>query len=167
MTHLFQYAKSTDPEVIATIEASQECYPEFVRRAAEWAESLGLTVDHVRFFRLIGGGYAVAKLTQNPEGFGRWTKGGRPFVSNKAERERMHAVTVRTKPVPGLPSDVMGEGREGTHLLTPNTFISQGAAWAMFSMTPDRGQDFGPQWSECKGSEAMAAREALAEEVTR
>lgn len=158
----FQYAKSADPDVIAAIERNETLYPQFVAKVTEWAESLGLAAADVRMSLMFGDGYRVTHVARNPEGHGVWTKKGTPHATqNRPERGRMDMLTVRKEAVPGLPTNLMAESREGSYFLTAAPFISQGAAWVAFSRRPTAGGTFGPQWVEVKGSEAMAAREAL------
>lgn len=170
--HAFpQYAKSTHPEVIATVEANAAGWREHHAQACAFAERFG--ADRGAYFP---GGWgarssvaainAPAKPTdgdwkRGPSGYG-WA----PFKRNPL-RQEFDALTFTRQPVPGLPEMLRGPDLgNGRHMIvTPTPFIREGVAYVGFSIVP-AGHEYGPPvthadggWEEILGSEYHSALE--------
>lgn len=160
-----QYAKSADPEVIAAIEKNEADMDAAVERIKQWSRERGGGGDAA--VRWAWGGVLVHGLPSKPEGFGRWTATAphRPFKNNTAEVEAMDALDYRPDTIPGSPGPAYGERRRdwSRMLMSPAPFVVDGVAYHGYSEMPDQDAngDIGPQWVEIKGSEYLAAKEAL------
>lgn len=106
-----QYARSTDPEVVAAIEKNDTDMAAAIERIKEWSHERGGDGDAaVRWW----GGVRVLGLPVKPEGFGRWTSDSphRPFKNNTAEVEIMEALDFTESDVPGSVSSAYGPRNE-------------------------------------------------------
>jgi|GEM_PF-3139052 len=173
MTRVLQYAKTTDPDVLAAVAEGERIRLEFNQAALAFAEKHAspgdeptAIVDHFAGSRRVVGIHSTEKPTS-----GRWTRGysgrgWRPYKSNAAYDE-MAALHRRAPEVPGAPTMVDGEYRsDGSHMsYFPAVFAVDGAAYFGMGGLPAKEQhgrdaEVGPQWTEILGSEFMAAKEA-------
>jgi hypothetical protein len=165
-----QYAKSTDLEVIATIERNHAGEREAGKRINAWITQFG-TDGFYAHRRWPGGPPALAiralALDEKPVGHGVWVwgyqrRGVRPGKKNPLLQE-MEALKWTGEAVPGLDDQFEAANpREpgfGFWMLDARPFIALDAAWVMLSMLPNKGE-FGSQWVEVKASEAHAAKES-------
>lgn len=167
-----QYAKSTDPEVIATIEENELSRRAWIDDTKAWFDKTILTsTPGAKLFlfstrtaiRLSG---IVTSDEKKPAG---WKSNYRsrsrfePRMDNPLRAE-WDARRWQAASIPGLPafltSSVPGESQSWWRM-HPSPFISSGAAWLALGHMPDPDSpDFGPQWTEVRASQAMAAKEA-------
>lgn len=165
-----QYAKSTDPEVLATMERNQAGYAEASRRIYEWVGQFGTQSFYVDRGFPSGRpkiGVRAVVLDEKPIGHGQWAIGAggygfRPAKNNPLYAE-MCALSWVGENVPGLTEQFKADDPESFgrwYMLDPKPFFALGAAWVMLSRLPTSGE-FGPQWVEVKASEAYAAKESL------
>lgn len=170
MNNLPQYMKSTDPEIVATIERREVAYQEWRARAFEWAQKItGLPHDKVGI-RI--NGWTNDRMTLNGfypwqvEGVdlpGGWTKDPvRPKKNNPEYAEFSRIRTYRAEMVPGRPNIADGHGYFGAGTL----FTHEGVAYSGFNFLPEglNSRDQGEGWEEIRGSEYMAAWEAAVED---
>jgi hypothetical protein len=176
-----QYAKSTDPEVIKTVEANKARIAEFNDRAHAFQDKYGddsadgaiLVWSHLDDRRL-GGVIARKKPTD-----GQWKVAGRrggawePFKNNPLRAE-FDAVKCKGDVPKGL-SEYYLTGysrREGTYSMhSPQTFVHDGVAYMGLGGSPLADQSGGwgdgtfdtAVWAEILGSEFMAALDAYNE----
>jgi len=165
---LFQFAKSTDPAVIATIERNRQGRYDWQKRACAFATAHGAK-DGSFYPTSFGGRWDVLAInTKDEPTTGRWKRmrrGWAPYRNNPLAKE-MDAIRFTCEPVPGLPSLLhSAEDPDWRHyVMTPTPFVHDGVAWLGLSHAPvdsDRNESFGPQWVECLASEYHAAREAI------
>lgn len=161
----YQYAKSTDPEVLAAIAANRAGLDGFYAQCEVWAAERGIPAEDVAVGNTFGV-WTLRGVRNKPEGRGRWARNARsltyrPYVSNIKEFEAWRKVRFALAPILGLPDHFEAEDRrEGTIMwMTPRPFIHDGTAWLILPQMPTLGVIEEP-WTEAKGSEAHAAREA-------
>lgn len=169
-----QYARTTDPTVIAAIEANRTGRRTFHDRATAFAAKHGSpkgaylpsSFAGMHNVRAIGG-------TDKPT-TGRWKRGWddrgwRPFKNTDLERE-LDAIQFVEKPVPGLPDIAHGDYTpSGAQHISPGTvFVHEGVAYVgyPFAPTDDTERAATPaDWEEIKASQFHAAMEAFNEAV--
>ncbi|WP_172664051.1 hypothetical protein [Propionibacterium freudenreichii] len=167
-----QYAKSTDPEVIATIEENELSRRAWIDDTKAWfGKTIRTGIPGAKLFlfstrtaiRLLG---IVTSDEKKPAGWKFCWRSRSRF-----EHERT---------IPCAPHGTHAGGKQrrsqvcrGSHVLRVGRvtelvedvslpFISSGAAWLDLEHMPDPDSPhFGPQWTEVRASQAMAAKEAL------
>lgn len=173
MTYIPQYATSTDPGVVAAIEANRAARKEFMEQALAFARKYG---NHPKQSfqpgRMNYGGLRLIGIGgDKPTEHGQWasaTKKGawRPAKRNPILAE-MEAISYDGIPVPGTSPEYLG-GHRGweTVVLYPTFFVIDGTAWFRLSEAPSENQDspFGGTldtdlWTEALGSAWHAAYE--------
>jgi hypothetical protein len=161
-----QYAKSTDPEVIAVVTDNASGLQRAVEVACVWAESKGSPEG--RFYgNSFLGVFSVhaLPLPEKPKGWANGYRGhGYRPRANSPEEAEMKALGWSKARVPGLPDHFEGamNDQAQTKWFSPTPFLSGDAAWVLLSEMPVKGE-FGEQWTEVKASEAYAAKEAHAD----
>lgn len=177
-----QFAKSTDPDVIAAIEAQTYRAVAFLTRAVAFARVHGGKDAQASVWTgpALDGPGTHMRMTgitncRRPSG-GQWTKGRhgwRPFKSNPLYQD-MAAVAEELPGIPGLPNQVAGPtDRDGTRwTLYPDPFIQDGVAYFGLSKAPavDQsrfGGNLGDQWSGVLASEYADAQDAYNAGVSR
>lgn len=172
MTTFPQYAKTTDPAVLAAVGANSVGWKAFHDSACAFAIANG--VEGGSYYPgSFAGSHRVRALggEQRPT-TGRWKAGyggygWLPFKSNPLHAE-LEAIRFEEESLPGLPDMIDGPYLpNGSHVLyTPKPFIWGGAVYVGFSGAPvDRGRRNQPDpseggWVEILGSEFHAAKEA-------
>lgn len=165
-----QYAKSTDPEVLATMERNEKEHRKAGLRIKAWLARFGATAFYAHQGWPSGPpelGVRALVLDEKPVGHGQWAMGPggnsfRPAKRNPLYAE-MQALSWVGEIIPGLEAEFKATDTENpwrTWHLDARPFSALGAAWVMLSKLPDSGE-FGPQWTEVKASEAYAAKESL------
>ena len=168
-----QYATSTDPEVIATIEENERSRREWIDDTKAWFGKTILTnIPGAKLFlfstrtaiRLSG---IVTSDEKKPAGWKFGYRSRSRFEPRKDNplRSEWDARRWQAASIPGLPafltSSAPGEPWSWWRMY-PRPFISSGAAWLDLGHMPDHDSPhFGPQWTEVRASQAMAAWEAL------
>lgn len=168
-----QYAQSTDPEVIATIEENERSRRAWTDDTKAWFHKTILTsIPGAKLLlfstrtaiRLLG---IVTSDEKKPAGWKFCWRSRSRFEPRKDNplRATWDARRWQAASIPGLPvvltSSVSGELQSWLRMY-PCPFISSGAAWLDLEHMPDPDSpDFGPQWTEVRASQAMAAKEAL------
>lgn len=164
-----QYAQSTDPIVIATIERNATETERFHERACDFAQAHGVP-DGAYYRTLFAGSYAVFAIGGDTKPTtGRWAKhpraGWRPFKNTPLYAE-MKGLGLRLDEVPGLPqlveSSMSGDGRRT--ISSPTPFVLDGVAYVGFSFRPENGDDT-DLWTEVKASEFFRAMETWNEQL--
>lgn len=166
MGNLPQYMKSTDPEIIATVERRMEAFWAWRKQAFEWAAKItGLPEKDVGI-RINGWSndqvLLVGFYPWQVEGIdlpGGWTKDPvRPKKNNPIYKDYAKIATYKAEKVPGRPNTASGDGYWGGGSL----FVHDGAAYSGFGFIPEglNSHDQGEGWEEIRASEYMAAKEA-------
>lgn len=167
-----QYAKSTDPEVIATIEENERSRRAWIDATKEWFGKTVLTsipgADLFIFptrtsMGLLG---IVTSDEKKPAGWKFCWRSHSRFEPRKDNplRAEWDARQWQAALIPGLPVFLMSSvsGNFQSWVMYPRPFISNGAAWLDLGHMPDPDSpNFGPQWTEVRASQVMAAKEAL------
>lgn len=167
-----QYLKTTDPDVIATLERNAAKRAEFVERATAWANERGFpsaVAWRTDSRTTPPNREAVLGLPWQPEGFGEWTKPrdgySKPKVSNLPEQAAMKALTFTPEPITSLPTIVSTPGahpqQRVTYYYDPMVFVHDGAGYAGYAAAPEYMDRLpGNEWVEIVGSEFTVARHA-------
>lgn len=166
MSTIYQYMKSTDPEVVATVERNDESRRAWRERLFEWASELtgkpaedltlgvvGWENDCLRFKGFHKSQVAGVNLP------GRWTKDPvRPYKTNPFMEEYRKVASWKAETVPGRPGTLYGDGYFGGG----TTFVVDGVAYSGIGFTPESRElyDSVDRWQEIKASEYYAAVEA-------
>lgn len=173
-TTIPQYARSTDPEVIATIERNRAGEVDFNRRASEFAATHGSPNGAFYPSRFAGSHSISAIGGEEKPTTGRWKKGYHghgwvPFKNTELEAE-MDAIRFTEESLPGLPDLVYGPYTSRGQVVSRGTrFVHDGVAYLGFSAAPladqpERATVTGDgHWEEIKASEFHAALEAYNE----
>ncbi len=174
---LLQYAKSTDREVVETVQRNTDNRQAAIKRCAEWAEAHGS--NNGAFYPATGFGGQMGihglPFLMGVDGEGMppasWVRGklppdGRRPRRGTAEAKEMEALRWVPEMVPGAPDycESKGDVNGSFYWMTPAPFVHDDAAWVLLGHQPTRG-DFGEQWVEVKASEAYAAKEAYADDA--
>lgn len=169
MNPVYQFMKSTDPEVVAVVNRRKEARENWVQQVSQWASDLtGISTDEVSVWtrgwandRIRVTGLDPRQVAQAGVKLpGKWTKDPmRPYKNNPLSAEVPKAY--RAEKVPGRPNVAYGLSRMGAGAL----FVYQGIAYSAFSFKPeDTASDAdGARWQEIKPSEYYAAAEAYEE----
>jgi len=173
-----QYAKSTDPEVIATIKDNEARAKEARERAHAFQERYGDDADGQIFISAHAGGVRLAGVLakEKPTAGGRWKVGRRhgvwePWRNNelRAEFDSIASAGVIPK---GLDRFYVTGYRDGSTIMhTPQTFVHDGVAYMALGSAPLADQSAGwgdgvfddTVWTEALGSEIHAALDAYSE----
>lgn len=167
-----QYATSADPEVIATIEENERSRRAWIDDTKEWFDKTirtsipGAKLLLFSFVNTLRPSRIVTSDEKKPAGWKfcyRSSSRFEPRMDNPLRTE-WDARRWQAASIPGLPafltSSVPGESQ--SLWMYPRPFISSGAAWLVLEHMPDPDSpNFGPQWTEVRASQAMAAKEAL------
>ena len=167
-----QYAMSADPEVIATIEENERSRRAWIGDTRAWfyktilASIPGAKLFLFSFANTLRPSEIVTSDEKKPAGWKFcWRSRSRfePRMDNPLRAE-WDARRWQAALIPGLPvfltSSAPGEPQSWWRMY-PHPFISDGAAWLDLGHMPDPDSPhFGPQWSEVRASQAMAAKEA-------
>ena len=167
-----QYATSADPEVIATIEENERSRRAWIDDTKAWFDKTIRTgIPGAKLFLFSSGNILrpsviVTSDEKKPAGWKFGWRSRSQFEPRKDNplRAEWDARRWYAASIPGLPafltSSVSGEFQ--SWWMVPRPFISGGAAWLVLGHMPDPDSpDFGPQWTEVRASQAMAAKEAL------
>lgn len=166
MSTVYQYMKSTDPEVVAAVERNNQSRRAWKERLFEWASELtgkpkedltlglvGWKNDSLSFKGFYSSQVAGVELP------GKWTKEPvRPYKNNPFMDEYRKVAVWRAEAVPGRPGTLFGEGYFGSGVM----FVQDGVAYSGVGFTPEEkasGND-AMHWQEIKASEYHAAAEA-------
>lgn len=171
MSTIYQYMKSTDPEVVAAVERNEQSRLEWKDRLFEWASDLtgkpraeltlqvvGWNADRLSFKGFYKSQVAGVDLP------GQWTKEPvRPYKTNPFMKEYRKVASWEAEAVPGRPGTLYGDGYFGGGA----TFVVGGVAYSGVGFTPEPNQsdDSADRWQEIKASEYYAATEAYEEEA--
>ena len=167
-----QYATSTDPEVVATIEENERSRRAWIGDTKAWFyKTIQASIPGAKLFLFSFGdtlrpSEIVTSDEKKPAGWKFcWRSRSRfePRMDNPLRAE-WDAHRWQAASIPGLPSVLTSSvpGEFQSWWMYPRPFISDGAAWLDLGHMPDPDSpDFGPQWSEVLASQAMAAKEAL------
>lgn len=154
---LHQYAKSTDPDILAAVTAYWEAVAAARGNAIDFADKYGNGLGIYAGIR--HGQYVASGIAgDRPKGHGQWKRLGHgwgPYKRNPIHAEHA-ALTVDLPPIPGLPKTVWGDGYIGS----PQAFIHDGAAWYGIGFTPKPEYEADPRWEEVRVSEYNAALDA-------
>lgn len=178
MSRIPQYARSTDPGVIAAVERNRAARQEFTEAADAFARKYAPDGDG-RFFMSDGWGtewYLVGISSPSKPTAGQWKKGRGagcwvPFKNNPIHRE-MVDVRRRRAAIPGLSTTYAGEhNRDGSQAIYfPTAFVHDGAVYMGMPGVPiadQEGSGFGSTefdanlWTEIYPSQWHAAKEAV------
>lgn len=166
-----QYAKSTAPEVIATIEENERSRQAWIDDTKTWFDKTVLpSIPGAKLFLFstrttIGLSGIVTSDEKKPAGW-KFSYQSRfePRKDNPLRAE-WDARRWQAASIPGLPVFLMSFApveHQSWWRMYPSPFISNGAAWLNLEHMPDPDSpNFGPQWTEVRASQAMAAWEAL------
>lgn len=163
MSRVFQYARSTDPEVIAIVQRNWAKRAEAIARQFEWCSKFGAEEYYIS-----GPPPSVdiraLKLHVRPKGFGNWARGAAPDTYRPAKNnplyKEMQELAFEAEGIPGCPgvlfksSPYMNASRWGS----PLVIAHDGAAWSGIGFAPTEGE-FGPQWDEALPSRFLSAQE--------
>lgn len=160
-TTLPQYARSTDPDVIATVERNRQHEADFREKVAALSEKWTGDRGNAWIDRGAGGSVLIGlRMTreQVEAAPGEWKKPDRlgavrPYKSNPLSQE--FALHAKHEEVPGRPSLLHGENWIGGGAV----FVHDGAAWTGCNFVPDAPAD--DRWTEVLASEFNAAMEAV------
>lgn len=163
---IHQYARSTDPEVVAVIERNDAKRDAFHEAAIAFAREHGDAAEPA-YFGDSTHLTAIASATKPTSG--QWTRvlggrGWRPYKSNPLMAQMM-ALTPKLEPVPGLPRTAVSPANSDglRYRMWPTPFVLDGVAWLTLGHAPAQTDDsFGEQWTEVLASEALTARERWA-----
>jgi hypothetical protein len=175
-TTVAQYARSTDPEVIATIERNRAGVVDFNARAIAFAASHG-SPNGGFYPSAFAGSHSISAIDGDTKpSTGRWKKGYRdigwvPFKGSELEGE-MEAIRFDEESLPGVPDMVYGAYTARGQVVSAGTrFVHDGVAYLGFSSTPLAVQPETVKgdghWEEIKASQFHAALEAYNEELTQ
>jgi hypothetical protein len=170
-----QYAKSSDPAVLATAERNRAARAAFAAKALAFARQYGTGPDINARVAGWGGAYSiVAIISADKPTAGRWKVGRNglgwtPFKNNPVHAE-MDAITYQPEPIPGLAESYAGEMNPdwSTPVYFPAVFVHDGVAYMSLRGIPASNQDgepfgsseFDPDlWTEILPSEWHAAHE--------
>ena len=167
-TTIPQYARTTDPTVIETLQRNDAGYREFSQKAAAFATEHG---DGRYLASSFGGSHFVVGIgAEDKPTTGRWKKGPRgkgwaPFERSELAKQ-MEAIRFVEEPVPGLPSLVYGPfTSRGQQAGAGARFVHEGVAYFGVGFVPDADQDEEvvgtADWQEIRTSEFYAAFEAV------
>lgn len=156
-----QYARSTDPDVIAAIERNADHEAEFRKKVAALSEKWTGDPGNGWINRGSGGSSFIGlRMTreQVEAAPGQWKKPGRsgerrPYKSNPIAPE--FSIRAKHETVPGRPDVLWGENWMGAGAL----FVHDGAAWSGVGFVPINPAD--DRWAEVLASEFHAAKEAV------
>ena len=178
-TFIPQYAKSTDPEVLAVIARNIEGRERFREAAAAFAKEHGAESFYVGTW---GGSWHLSAIpgAEKPK-TGQWKQARRrgtwePFKNNPVRKE-FDSLRFNAERIPGLAEMYAGpHNPDGSQMLmTPRVFVYDGVAYMSLPAIPDKDQhgfgsgEFDTEiWAEILPSEWHAAHEAhTGAEVTR
>ena len=166
MSTIYQYMKSTDPEVVAAVERNEQSRRGWGDRLFEWASELtgvprselrlrtvGWSNDSLRFTGFYKSQVAGVDLP------GQWTKEPvRPYKTNPFIKEYRKVASWEAEAVPGRPGTLYGDGYFGGGA----TFVVDGVAYSGVGFTPEsnKSDDSADRWQEIKASDYYAATEA-------
>jgi hypothetical protein len=163
MTSFPQYAKSTDPEVLAAVQRNKEGDEAHHQKCLAFAIANG--VENGAYIKSSWGGRALrAVMGDKKPTTGQWKKGGGgygwvPYKNNPLYKEYDELVFNHER-VPGHDGSYMS----GNLYMTPTLFEFDGAVWSGMSHQPDDLRGGKPHseeggWVEVKASEFHAAME--------
>lgn len=171
MSTIYQYMKSTAPDVVAVVERNNESRRAWKERLFEWASELtgkpreeltlrlvGWENDSLRFTGFYKSQVAGVELPS------QWTKEPvRPYKTNPFMAEYRKVASWKAETVPGRPGTLYGNGYFGGGA----TFVVDGVACSGIGFTPESNEpdDSADRWQEIKASEYYAAAEAYREEA--
>lgn len=174
MSTIPQYAQSTDPEVIATVERNRAGEIDFNRRASEFAAANG-SPNGAFYPSRFAGSHAISAIGgEEKPTTGRWKKGYHgtgwvPFKNTELEAE-MDAIRFTEESLPGLPDLVYGPYTSRGQVVSRGVrFVHDGVAYLGFNAQPladqpERATVTGDgHWEEIKASTFHAALEAYNE----
>lgn len=171
MTAFPQYAKTTDPAVIAIVEANKAGWREHHEKACAFAIANGVPDGAYYPSNFAGTNRVHAIGGDKRPTTGQWKRGGRGYgwapYKNSPLHAELEAIRFDAASLPGLPDMVDGPYLpNGSHVwYTPQPFIWAGAVWVGFSGQPrdtERASDPDPAdggWTEILASEYHAAKE--------
>ncbi|ACZ29609.1 hypothetical protein Xcel_0570 [Xylanimonas cellulosilytica DSM 15894] len=167
-----QYAKTTNPEVLAVIDRNDARYVAFGERAHAFSKAHGGDKSYVMVNGWGGDRHLSAIVADDKPTTGRWKSGGRrgtwePFKNNPVRAE-FDAIEYRRERIPGLAETYNGpRNRDGSQvIMTPGVFAHDGVAYMRLRDLPSSDQSgFGSDefdhdiWTEILPSEWHAASE--------
>ncbi|MGN7187004.1 hypothetical protein [Microbacterium enclense] len=170
-TRFPQYAKTTDPSVLATVRRNEEGRARFHRAACDFAQTNGVD-DGSYFPSSFAGGHRLRAVggDQRPT-TGRWKRGygGHGWVpyANNPLHDDFEALRFNEEQVPGLPSLVDGPylPNGGHVVMTPRPFEVDGAVFVGFSSPPRADGDRHPDPADGGWVEILASEYHLASET--
>lgn len=172
MTAFPQYAKTTNPDVLATVARNQEGLAVFRAAACAFAEAHGAEKGAYYPSSFAGGHRVRAIAGDEKPKTGRWKRGyggygWLPF-KNDPLHDKLMAIRFEEESLPGLPDMLRGPYLpDGRHMLySPQPFLWGGAIYVGFSGAPVDDDTRQPDitdggWVEILASEYHAAREAF------
>lgn len=161
-----QYARSTDPDVIASVERNRQHEAEFREKVAALSERWTGSPDNAWINRSgTGSSFLGLRMTreQVDAAPGQWKKPGRngeyrPYKSNPIAPE--FSIRAEHEEVPGRPDLLWSIRMDGNGRMGPGVvFVHDGAAWSGCGFVPDAPAD--DRWTEVLASEFHAALEAV------
>jgi hypothetical protein len=173
MSTIPQYAKSTDPSVIATIERNRAARAEFSAKVRAWVLEHAPQSEGNGWLNGWGDELRLVAVAGPKPMTGRWKRRGHgwePYVSNPLHAQ-MAQLTLTLEPVPGVGESYAGEfNSDGAHpVYSPVFFVHDGAAYFRLAGPPAGDQEhraFGSTvfdhglWEEILTSQWYAAYEA-------
>lgn len=163
MNALPQYARSTDPDVIAAVERNRQHEADFREKVAALSEKWTGDPGNAWIDRGSNGStFTGLRMTreQVEAAPGQWKKPDRlgsvrPYKSNPIAPE--FSIRAKYEQIPGRPGLLWGENWMGKGLV----FLHAGAAWSGVSFVPDHDTKGIGGWTEVLASEFHAAMEAI------
>lgn len=177
MTAPYQYARTTNQNVIEAVLGNEEGFQKFRQEAFAFASAQGAP-DGAYFGSSFAGTHAISAVGGDTKPTtGRWKEGYHrgwlPFKNNPLAKE-LESIRFREAPIPGMPSLVDGPASGSGHIVgTPRPFIVDGVVYCGFSFVPRPEEEgtYRPNdreaggWEEIKASEFHAALETYNERI--
>lgn len=172
-----QYAKTTNPDVLATIRANLDGVADFHKRACAFAEAQGVELG-AYFPSRFGGGHGIRAIggdTRPTTGQWKPGHGGYGWLPYKSNPLHSELVSIRfyERRVPGLPSTVTGPANRdwSRPMASSKPFIVDEVEYVGFAFQPvdDGAKEPDPAdggWEEIKASELHLAMETYNERIT-
>lgn len=136
-----QYAKSSDPRVIAAVESRNKAHDDLAAGGKEFARKYSGEDATPSFHQGIGGRTVLTAVQgPRPVGHGHWKPvyaGWRPSFFNPVRKE-MLSVRSRLIDVPGMPRSFESETHENgaRAIMFPKVFVLDGVAWFSLGEPP-------------------------------
>ena len=175
-----QYAKSTNPDVVAVIERNTAGRLAMVEKARAWVREHAPESGGDCWFNGWAGDRRLVAVAGPKPTDGQWKKHGNgwaPYKTNPLHKE-MLAIAFKPEPVPGVGESYAGEyNRDGSQTIySPSFFVHEGAAYFRLPGAPVADQEHSPfgspvfdrdLWTEILTSEWYAAHEAATGQAVR